>query len=67
MPRTSDGFSAIFAILYFLFIILAIYGYIANIVKLVIEATSGGALDLMLILRIIGVFAAPFGAILGFF
>lgn len=47
------------------FLILGVGGWIANIVKLI--GMFDGEITAMLIARIIGVFAAPFGAILGFF
>lgn len=65
--RIADSAGIIGVCLYFLFWILAIYGYFANIFKLIGAAMGGGELGLMLILRIIGIFAAPLGAILGFF
>lgn len=40
-------------------------GWIANIVKLV--GMLDGELTAMFIARIVGIFVAPFGAILGFF
>ena len=45
--------------------IMAIVGYIANIVQIVMYAVNGGGLTLLVILKIIGVFALPFGSIMG--
>jgi len=44
--------------------IAAVSGWIANIVKLI--GMIGGDISLLAILRIIGIFAAPLGALLGF-
>ena len=46
-------------------LVVGIGGYIANIVKLI--GMLGGEINAMLIARGVGVFAAPLGAILGFF
>lgn len=48
-----------------LLVILAIGGWIANVVKLV--GLLGGEITAMFIARIVGIFMAPFGAVLGFF
>jgi uncharacterized protein with PQ loop repeat len=58
------GFTA-FEILVAALVLVSIYGYIANIVKLVWIA--GGEITTMFVLRIVGIFAAPLGVILGFF
>lgn len=46
-------------------VVLFAGGWIANIVKLV--GMLDGELTAMFIARIVGIFVAPFGAILGFF
>lgn len=46
-------------------VVLFAGGWIANIVKLV--GMLDGELTTMFIARIVGIFVAPFGAILGFF
>lgn len=46
-------------------VVLLAGGWIANIVKLV--GMLDGELTAMFIARIVGIFVAPFGAILGFF
>jgi len=48
-----------------LFIVAAIGGWVANVVKLI--GMIDGELTAMFIARIVGVFAAPLGAILGYF
>jgi len=48
-----------------LLILAAIGGWIANIVKLV--GMIGGDVTAMFIARCVGIFAAPLGAVLGFF
>lgn len=58
------GFTA-FEILVAILVLVSLYGYIANIVKLVMIA--GGEITTMFVLRIVGIFAAPLGVILGFF
>ena len=54
-----------YEILVAIIILVSICGYIANIVKLVLAA--GGEVTTMFVLRIVGIFAAPLGVILGFF
>jgi len=44
--------------------IAGIYGWIANIVKLV--GMLDGGVTAMFVARIVGIFAAPLGAVLGF-
>lgn len=46
-------------------IALGLGGWIANVVKLI--GSLDGGVTAMLIARCVGVFAAPFGAILGYF
>lgn len=53
------------ALLIVAIVVLFAGGWIANIVKLV--GMLDGELTAMFIARIVGIFAAPFGAILGFF
>ena len=48
-----------------LLIVVAIGGWVANIVKLV--GMIGGDVTAMFIARCVGIFAAPLGAVLGFF
>lgn len=47
--------------------ILAICGWIANVVKLIGMILANDPITTMFVARCVGVFAAPFGAILGFF
>lgn len=63
----TTALGVIFYALYIVVIMLAVYGYFANIFKLIGGAMGGSELGLMMILRIIGIFAVPLGAILGFF
>lgn len=58
------GFTA-FELFVAILVLVSIYGYVANIVKLVMIA--GGEITTMFVLRIVGIFAAPLGVILGFF
>ena len=54
------------AFLFFLAVIsVAIGGWIANLVKLI--GMLDGGVTAMFIARIVGVFAAPLGSVLGFF
>ena len=53
------------ALLIVAIVVLFAGGWIANIVKLV--GMLDGELTAMFIARIVGIFVAPFGAILGFF
>lgn len=46
-------------------VLLGIGGWIANVVKLI--GMLDGSVTAMFIARVVGVFAAPLGAILGFF
>lgn len=45
--------------------VLGLGGWVANIVKLI--GAIGGEISAMFIARCVGVFAAPLGAVLGFF
>lgn len=55
-----------FAFLFFLAVIAAaICGWIANLVKLI--GILDGGVTAMFIARMVGVFAAPLGSVLGFF
>jgi hypothetical protein len=58
------GFTA-FEIFVAILVLVSLCGYIANIVKLVMAV--GGEVTAMFVLRVVGIFAAPLGAILGFF
>jgi hypothetical protein len=64
MKRNQLGFTAtdLFAVV---FILAVIGGWLANIVKLVFMLS--GPVNALFIGRIVGVFAAPLGAVLGFF
>jgi hypothetical protein len=46
-------------------VVVGIGGWIANVVKLI--GMLGGEITAMFVARCVGVFAAPLGAILGFF
>ena len=48
----------------FVLILALIGGWIANVVKLV--GMLGGDITAMFVARVVGVFAAPLGAVLGF-
>jgi hypothetical protein len=47
------------------FWIASAIGYIANIIQIILFAIDGGALSLLVILKIIGVFIAPIGSLMG--
>lgn len=51
-------------VLYFTIVFVTLGGYIANIAKLV---SMDGGITTLFILRVVGIFAVPFGAILGLF
>lgn len=59
----------LFAVLAWIGLICAaVYGYVANL--LIVVGSAGAPLSeftLMLVLRILGIFAFPLGALLGFF
>lgn len=52
------------AVIYALLWLAAIGGWIANIVK--IFGSAGEPLTAWLVLRVVGIFAAPIGAVLGY-
>lgn len=60
----QNGFAA-FELVIVLVWLLAIGGWVANVVKLI--GMLGGDINTLFIARAIGVVVAPFGAILGFF
>jgi hypothetical protein len=60
-----SGLSVIALIGYFVVLFAGIYGYVMNIVE--IAHTMGGPMTTMFIVRIVGCFAFPLGAILGYF
>lgn len=51
---------------YIVMCIAGFYGWIMNIVSIFGTLSDGGAIDPLFIARIAGIFAAPFGAILGY-
>ena len=54
-------------IAYLALFVLAVAGYLANIVKLVLLFVNDAPVNAMFIGRIIGCVAAPLGALLGYF
>lgn len=63
---SNGGAGAVFLIIAFLITVGC--GWVFNIIKLVAFLSDGFAgHELMMIFRIIGVFVAPIGAVLGFF
>jgi hypothetical protein len=50
-----------------IFLLVFLYGWVANFTKLVILAIENTELTTMFLARIVGVFLAPFGSILGYF
>lgn len=59
----QSGFTA-YELLVVALVVLGVGGWIANIVKLV--GMLDGSVTAMFIARVVGVFAAPLGSILGF-
>lgn len=64
MKHTQRGFT-IFELGMAAFVLLGIGGWIANVVKLI--GMLDGAVTEMFVARVVGVFVAPLGSILGFF
>ncbi|MDO9131997.1 hypothetical protein [Hydrogenophaga sp.] len=67
MKRKQYGFTAVegITVVWLGLALVALGGWIANIFKLV--DMLGGDISAMFIARVVGVFAAPLGAVLGFF
>ena len=67
MKRNQYGFTAVegFYVFFGVLAVVGFGGWVANIVKLI--DMLGGDVTAMFIARAIGVFAAPLGAVLGFF
>ena len=61
--KKQSGFTSV-ELLVFVIILGGIGGWIANVVKLV--GPLGGDITAMFVARVVGVFAAPLGAVLGF-
>jgi hypothetical protein len=62
--RTTDDGAWIFGLFYLLIIAVGVVGWIWNIVKIV--GAVSDPITTMFIIRCVGVFLAPLGAILGF-
>ena len=63
--RASSGTGAIVAALVYLVLVIAlVYGWIANIVSL--YHSNFNELTGQLVLRIVGIFVAPLGAVMGY-
>jgi len=60
--QRAFSLSGLFIVLIALF---GTFGWIANIAKLILMLD--GPITAMLIARVVGIFAVPFGAIIGFF
>lgn len=63
MNKNQRGFTLV-EVTFLLLWIVGICGWVANIVKIV-ESIDGG-ITAMFVIRIVGIFAAPLGAVLGF-
>ena len=61
--KKQSGFTSV-ELLVFVIILAGIGGWIAHVVKLV--GLLGGDITVMFVARVVGVFAAPLGAVLGF-
>ena len=64
--KNQNGFMA-FQLVVFLVMIIGVGGWIANVVKLLSVDTPLAEFGVMEVLRIVGIFLAPLGALLGFF
>lgn len=64
MKSKQYGFTA-FELFFAVLVILGVGGWIANVVKLI--GMLDGSVTAMFIARVVGVFAAPLGSVLGFF
>lgn len=64
MKRVSHLGAAI-GLAYVAVLVLAVIGYVMNLVKLV--GMMDGGVSAMLIIRLVGIVAAPFGALIGWF
>lgn len=65
--RNQKGFTLVelvIALAWFVIVVGGMIGWVLNIIKLV--AMIDGGITAMFVLRIVGIFAAPLGAILGF-
>ena len=65
MKNSQQGFAEIGALIVIILWVAAIGGWIANIVKLI--GMVDGSVTTMFVLRVVGIFAAPLGSILGYF
>jgi len=61
--RRISHIGAAFGLAYVAFIVLAVIGYVMNLVKLV--GMMDGGVTAMLVIRLVGIVAAPFGALIG--
>lgn len=63
------GYTLVFSLAWLTLVGFAIYGWGMNIYKLIVmaQADTVPQITLMLVLRIVGIFAAPVGAVLGYF
>lgn len=55
----------VLALVYLVALIVGGIGWVWNIIKLI--ALVGGDINVELVLRVVGIFVAPFGAIFGYF
>jgi uncharacterized membrane-anchored protein len=62
--NTGNWFAAL-GITAIVFWIIGVIGYMANIIQIIMFALGGKELSLLVILKIIGVFVAPFGSLMG--
>lgn len=62
----KDRVANIAAVVFVITVLALIGGWVTNIIKIMIWATSDGAVTAMFVLRVIGIFVAPLGAVLGF-
>lgn len=69
MGKSQKGFTAV-TLMVLLFSVACLYGWFANIVKIVQFALTNvdiAHVTLLFIARVIGIFFPPLGAVLGFF
>jgi hypothetical protein len=63
----SDGIAVVALIAYLILIFGLIVGYVMNVIDLVRFALSGDPFQTIEVMRVIGLFIFPLGALLGYF
>jgi len=65
VKRRASHLAAAIGLAYVTVLVLAVIGYVMNLVKLV--GMMDGGVTAMLVIRLVGIVAAPFGALIGWF